>query len=76
MYREQVSKHQQKSQTIENQGHSQSTSRPQQPNMFDNINTLTTLTSNTNTAYTKNEGNKAQNLLQEINNLDKEINQL
>ena len=41
--------------------------------MFDNINTLTTLTSNTNTAYTKNE-NKAQNLLMEINNLDKEIN--
>lgn len=44
--------------------------------MFDNINTLTTLTSNTNTAYTKNDGNKAHNLLQEINNLDKEINQL
>ena len=58
----------------------QNTYRPQPTNiknMFDNLGTLTTLTSNTNTVFSKNNNglpsSRTKNLLQEINNLDKEI---
>ena len=57
-----------------------STGAPKHRNIFDNItNTMTTLTSNTNTAQQLKEGgssSRTQNIINEINHLDQEIFQL